>query len=282
MSVSSKSSPELHKWAWVSVSVVVHALILASAVLMPENSVEFNPLSAVDTVELVEEKTEPIAPLAIAAPAVAAPQAVAKTPPAVPKSEPRAAEPAPTPAPPSEFAAAAPVSTKGDEGAGEPKPEAIAAKAPADSDRSPPAYEKAQPADITSAAPIKAPPTKIIEDPIVLDKEKPSGGGTADKPGDGEELKPLNPNGSGLPEYPEEDRKAGREGKVNLRFLVDDTGSVSQVAIHQNTGSRQMGLNAQAYLQAMKFSARQKGWWEKEFSFSLAGDPIVYGGQLRQ
>jgi len=112
--------------------------------------------------------------------------------------------------------------------------------------------------------------------------EAGTGSATKGSPANAEKLRAAPAVVNKPPLYPEDDRKAQKEGSVRIRFYVNSDGSVGKPEILKNTGSDEMGKNALGNLKNYRYDSNQTGWWEKDFKFSLNGESEEYGGTLRR
>ncbi|MBS1968947.1 MAG: TonB family protein [Bdellovibrionales bacterium] len=88
--------------------------------------------------------------------------------------------------------------------------------------------------------------------------------------------------GNKFPQYSQEERLARQEGQTMFYAYVNKDGSLSQFKLGQSTGYRNLDSKTLAALKKWKFYPGQEGWVEMPFKWTLNGEALEAGGQLRK
>lgn len=88
--------------------------------------------------------------------------------------------------------------------------------------------------------------------------------------------------GNKFPQYSQDERLARQEGQTMFYAYVNKDGSLSQFKLGQSTGYRNLDSKTLAALKKWKFYPGQEGWVEMPFKWTLNGEAMEAGGQLRK
>jgi TolA protein len=88
--------------------------------------------------------------------------------------------------------------------------------------------------------------------------------------------------GNKFPQYSQDERLARQEGQAMFYAYVNKDGSLSQFKLGQSTGYRNLDSKTLAALKKWKFYPGQEGWVEMPFKWTLNGEALEAGGQLRK
>lgn len=88
--------------------------------------------------------------------------------------------------------------------------------------------------------------------------------------------------GNKFPQYSQDERLARQEGKTMFYAYVNKDGTLSQFKLGQSTGFRNLDGKTLAALKKWKFYPGQEGWVEMPFKWTLNGEALEAGGQLRK
>lgn len=88
--------------------------------------------------------------------------------------------------------------------------------------------------------------------------------------------------GNKFPQYSQDERLARQEGKTMFYAYVNKDGTLSQFKLGQSTGYRNLDGKTLAALKKWKFYPGQEGWVEMPFKWTLNGEALEAGGQLRK
>ncbi len=88
--------------------------------------------------------------------------------------------------------------------------------------------------------------------------------------------------GNKFPQYSQDERLARQEGQTMFYAYVNKDGSLSQFKLGQSTGYRNLDGKTLAALKKWKFYPGQEGWVEMPFKWTLNGEAMEAGGQLRK
>ncbi|HEY8272662.1 MAG TPA: TonB family protein, partial [Pseudobdellovibrionaceae bacterium] len=87
--------------------------------------------------------------------------------------------------------------------------------------------------------------------------------------------------GNKFPQYDKDERLARQEGKAIFYAYVNKDGSLSQFKLGESSGYRNLDTKTLAALKKWKFHPGQEGWVEMPFKWTLTGEAMEAGGQLR-
>jgi TonB family protein len=88
--------------------------------------------------------------------------------------------------------------------------------------------------------------------------------------------------GNKFPQYSQDERLSRQEGQAMFYAYVNKDGSLSQFKLGQSTGYRNLDSKTLAALKKWKFYPGQEGWVEMPFKWTLNGEALEAGGQLRK
>jgi TonB family protein len=88
-------------------------------------------------------------------------------------------------------------------------------------------------------------------------------------------------SGNKFPQYDKEERLAHQEGRAVFYAYVNKNGTLSQFKLGKSSGYRNLDAKTLAALKKWKFYPGQEGWVEMPFKWTLTGEAMEAGGQLR-